>query len=156
MTTHAQLVKAGAKWLRTIGDHKYRCQLVCTEFEASNEGNEIPDVIGWSQHDSVLIECKTSRADFHRDFKKRTRKGIAVGFGTYRWYFAPCGLLDPNEMPQGWGLLVLQGKGIQMASLPTRCYDERFEIAHAERGLLLSINRRLRANTAIYIQVENE
>jgi hypothetical protein len=32
---------------------------------------EIPDAIGWNTHGSVVVECKTSRADFMRDRDKR-------------------------------------------------------------------------------------
>ena len=155
--THAQLVIAGARFLRArTTDDKYRCQLLCTELAASNAGCEIPDVLGWSQQDSVLIECKTSRADFMRDYRKRCRGSAVTGAGTYRFYLTPPGLVDPPivALPPGWGLLELRGKSVVVVKPALRREDILAEIALYEKGFLLSIDRRLRDKTAIYIVVE--
>lgn len=86
---------------------------------------EIPDAIGWLRSGvSLLVECKASRGDFLSDAVKPSRRsaksaGLAVpepvvkgprkteGLGAYRFYFAPSGLLAPEELPEGWGLLEL-------------------------------------------------
>ncbi len=91
---------------------------------------EIPDAIGWLRSGvSLLIECKASRADFLSDAVKPSRRSSKAsvsggpepsnaeppikpprkteGLGAYRFYLAPSGLLHPDELPEGWGLLEL-------------------------------------------------
>lgn len=65
---------------------------------------EKPDTIGFDTYgNSILIECKTSRADFLVDKQKPHRK--EGGMGDKRFFMAPKGLLDPTEIPDGWGLI---------------------------------------------------
>ena len=67
--SHKQLCERAAAWLR--GNR--RCDPVLTKVASAGE---IPDAIGWSSSykhlGSIVIECKTSRADFHNDRKKYT------------------------------------------------------------------------------------
>src|SRR5215471_11860529 len=65
---HAQLVARAAEWLRL----KYGCSIVLSEQYCAT--GEVPDVIGWNARcQSVLVECKVSRADFLADGQKPFR-----------------------------------------------------------------------------------
>lgn len=98
---HPDLVERAAAWLRNTK----RCGVVLTE---ASGGHEIPDAIGWrcGGRVSTLVECKASRADFLRDAQKWHRRHAAhVGIGQERYYMAPAGMLRPDEIPEGWGLV---------------------------------------------------
>ena len=101
--THAKLVEAAIAWLR-----RYRCGIVLSEQGCSS--GEMPDAIGWKgKCHSVLAECKLSRADFLADREKQWRMDPEIALGCERYYVAPRGLLRPEEMPEGWGLLEFGG-----------------------------------------------
>lgn len=65
---HKDLNDLGEKFLKTGYRFKYKCQVIVKELKSSS--NEIPDVIGFYSGGSVIIESKTSKADFNRDKKK--------------------------------------------------------------------------------------
>jgi Holliday junction resolvase len=74
---HSDLVEIAEKWLLK------RCGFAFTEL--STHAQEIPDAIGFKSGISILIECKTSRADFLADRKKalektRPRALACIGF----------------------------------------------------------------------------
>lgn len=97
--THAQLVERAVRWLRS-----YRCGVVLSE-QACVSG-EMPDAIGWKRaNDSVLVECKLTRADFLADRGKPFRQKPEEGVGSERFYLTPSALLRLEELPPGWGLL---------------------------------------------------
>lgn len=98
--THADLIKAGYKWLMT----KANCGVAFRELRTYANG-EYPDVIGFQGHASYLIEVKISRSDFLCDKKKPFRKNPTRGMGTYRYYMCPPGLIKIEDLPEGWGLL---------------------------------------------------
>lgn len=110
---HAELVQRAAKWLRNTE----RCQVVYVEPPAWS-AREIPDAIGFhlSGH-SVVVECKTSRADFLADRRKPSRRldgrGLP-GMGYRRWYLIadPAIITDTDEL-RGWGVLQVHGKQIR-------------------------------------------
>ena len=120
--THAELVDRAGKWLRyscrlPAGRegmyHTFRCPVVFTEF--ATYAHEIPDAIGFADggRSSFLIECKASRSDFLSDKTKAHRRVLPhCSMGKYRWYMAPSGLLNPEEMPEAWGLLAVEGRRI--------------------------------------------
>src|SRR4051812_11697580 len=106
--THAQLVERAVHWLRS-----YRCGVVLSE-QACISG-EMPDAIGWNRAcHSVLVECKVSRADFLADRGKPFRVKSAMGMGCERFYLSPAELLDPGELPMGWGLLECRKRRVEM------------------------------------------
>lgn len=101
--THAQLVALASDWLWRRG-----CQVVITELTTSC--GEIPDAIGWHTNGyattSMLIECKTSRADYRADRQKIARLLPDRRMGRECLYLAPAGVLTADEVrAQGWGLL---------------------------------------------------
>lgn len=101
--THAELVAAAVKWLRG----SQRCPIAFAEI--STAAGVIPDAIGWRWGQSVVVECKTSRADFRRDADKPHIQSQHP-IGRKRWYFTPAGLLRVDEIPACWGLVEWSGK----------------------------------------------
>lgn len=101
--THAELVTRAERWLKNT----LHCRVVLTELRAYTITGEIPDAIGWVNGRSVMVECKTSRADFIADQKKvhRQRERLGLnGIGQWRFYLTSEGLLNGLELPPGWGL----------------------------------------------------
>jgi hypothetical protein len=106
--THAQLVSTAVAWLR-----HYRCGVVLSE-QACASG-EMPDAIGWKgQSHSVLVECKVSRADFLADREKPFRRKPELGLGCERFYLIHGSMLRPEDLPQGWGLLEVKHRQVEM------------------------------------------
>jgi hypothetical protein len=106
---HAELVRAGAAWLRS----KQRCKIVLVEC-GSWSFPEIPDVIGWLPNGkSFLIEAKVTRADLRAQFKKPSFG--AGGMGQQRWFLTPKGLVESIYVSGaplgGWGLLEAERRG---------------------------------------------
>ena len=104
--THEKLVARAIAWLR-----RYGCDVVLSEQSCSS--GETPDAIGWKRAcHSVVVECKISRADFLADRDKPFRRQSELGMGCERYYLSPAGLINANELPEGWGLLELRGREI--------------------------------------------
>lgn len=82
------------------------------KFRAVTNNGEQPDALGFRSGVSCLIECKTSRADFLADRKKRFRKDPTLGMGDWRFMLTPKDLIKVEELPEGWGLLETSGKRI--------------------------------------------
>lgn len=114
--THSECVAEAAYHLSK------RCKVVLPEFYSFNK--ELPDVIGfnrgmitdtegnWKRREySELIEVKVSRGDFLSDKKKSFRDRPHEGMGDLRYYFCPKGLIKPEEVPEGWGLIYLYPSG---------------------------------------------
>jgi len=142
--THAQGVARAARWLRrTMG-----CVVVMTEIGTAGEA---PDVIGWrGSGGSHLVEVKISRADFHRDRRKPHRRDPGRGLGELRWYFAPRGMLEPPDLPKGWGLAEVVGRIVRRTVQPTR-FDPGALGIERERCLLVSAAKR--ATRGAWLQV---
>ncbi|HKD13310.1 MAG TPA: hypothetical protein VKE71_02085 [Candidatus Angelobacter sp.] len=136
--THQQLVRLAEQWLRK----RYRCGIVLSEQSCAS--GETPDVIGWKGScRSVVIECKISRADFFSDQEKPFRKQPEAGMGCERFYLVPQGMIKPDELPSGWGLLECKGREISITVKPRR-QSLRTEIGLKwEMNLLLASLRRV-------------
>ena len=108
--THDQLVAMAERWLRRVG-----CHVTFTELVTMTSSGEIPDAIGWrdSGKISILIECKATRADFLADQNKRFRSKAEAGMGDWRFYLCPPGIINAEELPEGWGLLYARKTRIQ-------------------------------------------
>lgn len=119
---HAQLVKCGEKWLKGKG-----CGVTFRdEFKAITMNGERPDVIGWRDGLSIMLECKSSRADFLADKKKSFRINPALGMGDWRFYLCPKNVIKVQDLPEGWGLLYAEPSkaGIrifQIHGVPSNC-----------------------------------
>lgn len=99
--THAELVEIAARWLRTAAG----CSVVMPEMSVVCRTGEIPDAIGFRGDHTILIECKTSRADFFADRAKSFRQMPERGMGALRFMLAPAGMIKVEELPAGWGLI---------------------------------------------------
>lgn len=136
--THAELVLRAERWLRGTR----RCIAVVIEMDTL--GREMPDAIGWTSGDqsqSILVECKTSRADFFRDRKKPFRRHPERGMGDLRFYMVSPGIIKPDELPSGWGLLEARDKQVRVIVQPT--LFNRQQSALNERPLLCWVLRKL-------------
>jgi hypothetical protein len=133
--THAQLVEKAVTWLRS-----YRCGVVLSE-QACASG-EMPDAIGWKRAShSVLVECKISRADFLADQEKPWRKEPKCALGCERFYMAPIGLLRPDEIPAGWGLLQVSNRKVEMTRASAKDLRTAAGFRYEMNLLLASLRR---------------
>jgi hypothetical protein len=135
---HAQLVARAADWLR----HRYGCGIVLSEQYCVT--GEVPDVIAWKAScQSVLVECKVSRADFLADANKAFRVKPEDGLGSKRLYMAPAGMIAATELPKYWGLLECRGREVELVVKPGKV-DLRTPIGlMKEMNLLLASLRRV-------------
>lgn len=142
--THAGLVLLGHQWLKRQG-----CWMVLRELVVTCS-REIPDVIGWREEDTFLIECKTSRSDFLVDRRKAHRVDPAKGMGSFRYYLCPEGMIQPEDLPARWGLLYATATGVSLVTgkAPRTWFRDpwMFEARNqrAELGLLRSALQRVR------------
>lgn len=112
---HQDLCSLGVKWLRRPASQEGPgCNVAASECTGSYSG-EIADAIGFrsvgeEQH-TVVVEAKVTRSDFLADAKKPHRSGAVAGMGTFRYYLAPAGLIQLDELPAGWGLIEVSARG---------------------------------------------
>jgi hypothetical protein len=109
---HAELVKRAHRWLANTQG----CSVVLSELTAFTTTGETPDALGFrpSYGVSILVECKTSKADFRADAKKAFRISGVSGMGDYRFYMCEPGVLSHIDMPAGWGLLYVHEKRVTL------------------------------------------
>ena len=142
--THSELILKAIDWLKAKG-----YPLIITDMVSC--ASETPDCIGWNSFRSVLIECKASRSDFLRDQHKSTRQHESLGMGNERLYLAPSGMIKPEELPQGWGLLEVSDEGkVRVKSQPLTRKSNK----EAETSLLVSAIRRIGQNPPLGISVK--
>ena len=133
--THAALVQRAVAWLR-----RYRCGVILSEQTCGN--GETPDAIGWKGAcHSVVVEGKVSRADFLADREKSFRRNPAQALGCERFYLAPAGLLRPEELPPGWGLLELSARRIVIVRASSRKLRSDAGFRNEMNLLLASLRR---------------
>lgn len=135
---HAFLIVQSTQWLQK------KCSVVITDLVTG--AGEIPDAIGWKNGHSILIECKASRADFLADRHKPFRRESVRGMGDGRYFCVPKGMIQVEELPQGWGLLEWTGKKLKETHKPGRrptTEEPIFDGRRREIELLVSALRRL-------------
>ena len=137
--THGYLVERAARWLR----NSRRCGVVITHQFAIL--SEVPDALGWqtSGH-SILVECKTSCSDFRRDLKKPMRRRPDEGLGSKCYYLAPPGIVPPEELPEGWGLLECHPRTIRTVKFASKTFNSDTTVKRERVILLAEIRRRNR------------
>ena len=138
--THDELVTRAGSWLRNT----LRCGVVFEEL--SSAAPEIPDAVGWVSGKCVVVECKTSKADFRADRKKWHRShGENSALGVWRFYLAPAGVIPHEEIPSGWGLYEVHGRrvihatGLRYANMKPPPFTSNIR---RENTMLLSALRR--------------
>lgn len=145
--THRDLVTRMGRWLR---NHE-GCGIVLTELRTAV--SETPDAIGFcGMGDSILIECKTSRADFYADGQKHFRQFEEGGMGDKRYFAVPKGLVLPSEVPVGWGLLYVSEHRVTCVREPVRKDANK----RAELKMLMSVIRRLEISSAVFVTPETK
>lgn len=109
--THDELTNRAVRWL----ENTKRCQLVLKEARGGWSAEQ-PDAIGFKNRQSFLVEAKTSRSDFKKDFQKYTRHPRAThwGMGQFRYYICEPGLITIPDLPDKWGLLYVKPKIISV------------------------------------------
>jgi hypothetical protein len=89
----------------------YRVKIILTEmvgYASMQFNSELPDVLGiWGNSSTVNIECKISRSDFFNDKNKFHNHP----YGNYKFYSCPTGMIQPEEVPEMWGLIYVNGTG---------------------------------------------
>lgn len=130
------------------------CSVVFKERQAACA--ERPDAIGFKYGSySILIECKTSRSDFLADHEKFFRQNVVAGMGVERYFMAPVGVLSPEDMPHGWGLLEVYKRKRKNAMLPV--IQEKDSIQFADRNkdaeitYLVASIRRIEISMAVFV-----
>lgn len=141
--THTELTRLAAEWLkRPASRNGPGCQVVVTEGKIGWNEGEIPDAIGFRaavyQECSVLVECKVSRSDFLADAQKPHRIAPETGMGLYRYYMAPAGVIEPEALPPGWGLVEVTTRGslkvLRGHVLLKRDEEDSFRHAHNQQN----------------------
>lgn len=144
---HYQLCKKAASFLRkTREPMEAAWKIIAVEMVTG--AAEIPDVWGTNGYQSVVVEVKTSRADFHADRKKRNRQSGREEYqsGNYRYFLSPADVIHEDELPEGWGLLHWDGKRItKVIQAPRRKVANRSDLL-----MMCSILRRLGVTTKIF------
>ncbi|MEC4339614.1 hypothetical protein VPH13_12900 [Stenotrophomonas pavanii] len=127
--SHAELVDRGRRWLRRQG-----CSVILHEPFRSGVLIEQPDAIGWREGASILLEAKTTRADFLVDAKKPHRADPSRGVGDWRFFIAPAGLLTIEELPDRWGLIEVQGRRtLNSHGVPGNCFWHQHPFPEANK-----------------------
>lgn len=141
--THAFLVEKAVEWLRA----RYRCGVILSEQYCAT--GEVPDAIGWKgKCQSVVVECKASRADFLADAAKPFRQNPEAALGSERFYLAPAGVIRPEELPSGWGLLEWSRRAVTMVVKP------RNRRLRGEVGLMKEMNLLLASLRRVEVRIE--
>jgi hypothetical protein len=156
--THADLVELGRRWLlkpwRNASPQGHSaCAVVLTELTTYNVYGEIPDVLGFFSGSSILLECKTSLADFRADKNKIFRRPdmADAGMGSQRWFLAPEGIIPSPELPKGWGLAEVTAAGKIKIAWPSSRFERN---ADSEIRLLISVLCRLNIQPEGHIAIK--
>jgi len=82
-----------------------------------------------------------SRADFLADREKPFRQKLQLGMGCERFYLTPAGLLHPEDLPRGWGLLEMHHRKLSIAHPAARNLRTAIGLRHEMNLLLASLRR---------------
>lgn len=114
---HYKLCCEGAKYIiQPRAKEPWESHNMLSTVELVCYGTELTDIYATNRETSTIIEVKTSHADFINDKKKYARSEQAAALkqqiGNYRYYLCPEGIIKPDELPDGWGLLYWDGRKI--------------------------------------------
>lgn len=111
---HRRLCEIGADFLKKQ-KNGHSCQFAVIEPACNGENPDVFGVRHGYEHDikvgTILLEAKTSRADFLIDKKKPHRVNTHLGVGKWRYYICPEGLIKVDELPPKWGLIYVSPNG---------------------------------------------
>ena len=123
---HYELCKLGARLIRSRKNPTLPYDRPClySTVELVCMGAELTDIWGTTGDCTVIIEVKTSRADFLADKRKYARSKVAEELkhqiGNYRYYLCPEGVIKDEDLPENWGLLVYDGKKVHRVKMATK------------------------------------
>lgn len=141
--THRELCEIAERWL--MGSQ--RCQVAIAEPNCIVT-NERPDAIGFKGFHSILVEAKTSRADFLADLKKPFRICPQKGMGYYRYYICEPEIITSDDLPERWGLLhVIPGGRVRIVRNSGRFPEANYVAERALLAACLYIQKPLKINT---------
>jgi len=72
------------------------------------------DLVAVSHHRKrmiVVYEVKVTRADFMREMNDPEKRAAAEGVAHETWFAAPHGIIEASEIPDGWGLMLVNASG---------------------------------------------
>lgn len=69
---------------------------------------------------SIAYEIKTSRGDFTRELDHPEKRRFAESVATDCYFALPHGMVKPDEVPEGWGLLELNAGGLHRIKFSTQ------------------------------------
>ena len=115
--------------------------------ELNTYAAENTDVWGFNGWSTSVIEVKITHSDFLAD-KKKYWRNVEPEYqaGNDRWFLCPDGVIKPEELPEGWGLLYWNGDSITPIVAP----KTRLKGCHADMIILYSILRREKFPHKIY------
>lgn len=61
----------------------------------------------------IAYEIKVSRGDFLRELEDPAKRSGAEACSNECYFVAPAGLINPQELPEGWGLIELTTSGLR-------------------------------------------
>lgn len=124
---HKFLCEIGAKFLkRPESSNGHGCHFAIIEPSCYGENPDVFGIrhgaIGTAEYSgriyehgwdvgTVLLEAKTSRADFLADRKKPHRIDPTSGMGRWRYFICPTDLIKVEELPEKWGLIYVNSRG---------------------------------------------
>lgn len=125
---HYQLCCEGAKYIiQPRAAEPWQTPNMLSTVELVCYGTELADVYATNRCTSTVIEVKTTHSDFINDKKKYARSEQAEKckqqLGNYRYYLCPEGVIKPDELPEGWGLLTWNGKKISKTVPAPKCFE---------------------------------
>lgn len=104
---------------------------------------------GWQTHG---FEVKVSRADFLNEMKDVTKSDAVGKYCDFWWLVVPNGLVDPKEIPDSWGLMVVQKNGLKIKKQAPR----KEKASDFDRGFMASLLRKSRDADNAYIEHQVE
>jgi len=141
---HEELCQVAAKWLKKNG-----FPVVATNIKSVGT-REISDCIGFRASCSAMVEAKVSKSDFKADLKKPERNGESKGFGNFRIYILPEGIIDDSDIPEKWMAIFVENGKVKREIKPkgnmwNNYWSENWfdSCEKSERNFLFSISRRL-------------
>lgn len=69
---------------------------------------------------TVAYEVKVSRSDFLNEIKDPTKRQPAEEFASECYFVVPTGLIKPDEVPEGWGLMTGGDGGLRTVKIATQ------------------------------------
>lgn len=78
-----------------------------------------------SNYRTVAYEVKVSRSDFLNEIKDPTKRKPAEEFASECYFVTPSGLVKPDEVPEGWGLMTGSDSGLRTMKIATQRQTEK-------------------------------